>query len=64
MVDYLLDDAQLLVQPQHAYHCLEIMVKAQVAASSGATQSIDSTFHGVPYRVDDICVQTWREGRT
>jgi predicted dehydrogenase len=57
MVDCLLDGEQLLIQPQHAYHCLEVMVKAQVAASSGVAQAIDSTFDGIPYRTDDIYVQ-------
>ena len=47
----------MLIQPQHAYHCLEVMVKAQLAASTGQAQTIDSTIDAVPYRADDIYVQ-------
>lgn len=57
MVDCLLDGEQLLIQPEHAYHCLEVMIKAQEAARSGVAQTIDSTFDGIPYQVDDIYVQ-------
>ena len=57
LVDCLLDGAELLIQPQHAYHCLEVMVKAQLAASTGQAQTIDSTTDSVPYRPDDIYVQ-------
>lgn len=57
LVDCVIDGAELLIQPQHAYHCLEVMVKAQLAASSGQAQTIDSTIDPVPYRPDDIYVQ-------
>ena len=42
LVDCVLDDAELLVRPEHAYHCLEVMVKAQLAAASGETQEVSS----------------------
>jgi predicted dehydrogenase len=57
LVDCLVDGVELLIQPQHAYHCLEVMVKAQVAASTGQAQTIESTIDPVPYRPDDIYVQ-------
>lgn len=57
MVDCLIDGTDLLIQPSHAYHCLEIMVKAQLAAATGQAQTIESTIDPVPYQADEIYVQ-------
>ncbi len=57
LVDCALDGAELLVRPEHAYHCLEVMVKAQLAASSGEVQTVSSTIDPVPYDPEAIYVQ-------
>lgn len=57
LVDCLIDGTDLLIQPNHAYHCLEVMVKAQVAASTGMAQTIESTTEPIPYRPEEIYVQ-------
>ena len=62
LVDCVLDDAELLIRPEHAYHCLEVMVKAQAAASSGDTQEVSSRIGPLPYDPDAIYVQ--RGGKT
>ena len=62
LVDCVLDDAELLVRPEHAYHCLEVMVKAQLAAASGETQEVSSRIGPLPYDPDAIYVQ--RGGKT
>ena len=48
LVDCVLDDVELLIRPEHAYHCLEVMVKAQAAASSGETQEVSSRIGPTP----------------
>ncbi len=57
MVDCLLDGAELLVRPEHAYHCLEVMIKAQQAAATGVTQQIESRMQPIPYDPAAIFVQ-------
>ena len=57
LVDCALDGAELLIRPEHAYHCLEVMVKAQLAATSGVTQTVSSTVGPVPYDPAEIYVQ-------
>ena len=57
MIDCVLDGGDLLVRPEHAYHCLEVMVKAQMAAASGETQTVSSTIDPLPYDADAIYVQ-------
>ena len=57
LVDCVLDGADLLIRPEHAYHCLEVMTKAQIAATTGEAQMISSTVDPVPYDVDAIYVQ-------
>ncbi len=57
MVDCLIDGTDLLIQPRHAFHGLEVMTKAQLAASTGIAQPIESTMEPVPYRPDEIYVQ-------
>lgn len=57
MVDCLIDGTDLLIRPSHAYHCLEVMVKAQLAASSGMAQTIESTVEPIPYAPEEIYVQ-------
>jgi predicted dehydrogenase len=54
MVDCLLDGTRLLVEPSHAYHCLEIMIKAGVAASTGQTQEISSRVEPLSYRAAEL----------
>lgn len=57
LVDCLIDGDELLIRPEHAYHCLEIMAKAEVAASTGFTQEISSRVGRLPYDADAIYVQ-------
>ena len=57
LVDCVLGSEELLVRPEHAYHCLEVMVKARVAAVSGETQAVSSTIEPVPYDPEAIYVQ-------
>ncbi|MDE0495588.1 MAG: Gfo/Idh/MocA family oxidoreductase [Acidimicrobiaceae bacterium] len=57
LVDCVIDGSRLLVRPEHAYHCLEVMVKAQVAAASGETQTVSSTVDPLPYDPGEIYVQ-------
>ncbi len=62
LVDCVLDGAELLIRPEHAYHCLEVMVKAQLAAVSGQAQDVDSRIDPLPYEPEAIYVQ--RGGKT
>ena len=57
LVDCVIDGDELLIRPEHAYHCLEVMLKAQLAASSGATQTVLSTVDPLPYDPEAIYVQ-------
>ena len=57
LVDCVLDGTRLLIRPEHAYHCLEVMVKAQLAATSSETQTVSSTIDPVPYDPQAIYVQ-------
>ena len=57
LVDCIIDGAPLLIRPEHAYHCLEVMDKAQLAAASGETQTVSSTVEPLPYDPDAIYVQ-------
>jgi len=57
LVDCLVDGAELLIRPEHAYHCLEVMTKAQIAATMGETQPVDSTVDRIPYDIEAIHVQ-------
>ena len=57
MVDCLLDGEPLLVRPEHAYHCLEVMTKARLAAVTGKTQDVASRAPAVPYDTEAIYVQ-------
>ncbi|MYA85394.1 MAG: Gfo/Idh/MocA family oxidoreductase [Acidimicrobiaceae bacterium] len=57
LVDCVIDSERLLIRPEHAYHCLEVMVKARLAAVSGETQAVSSTVDPVPYDPEAIYVQ-------
>ena len=57
LIDCILDDAPLLVRPEHAYHCLEVMAKARIAAETGQAQTIESEAPEVPYDPASIYVQ-------
>ena len=57
LVDCILDEVPLLVRPEHAYHCLEVMVKARVAAETGRAETIESSAPAVPYDTASIYVQ-------
>lgn len=54
LVDCLVDGVDLLIQPAHAYHCLEVMVKAGLAASTGKAQDIVSTSPPLAYTHEDL----------
>ncbi len=57
LVDCLLDGADQLILPAHAFHCLEVMTKAREAAITGRTQEIASRSPAVPYDPSSIYVQ-------
>ncbi len=57
MVDCLLDGTPLLIRPEHAFHSLEVMTKARIAAVTGQTQDVTSKAPAVPYDRDEIYVQ-------
>ncbi len=57
LVDCLIDGDDLLIRPEHAYHCLEIMVAAEAAAATGEAQTISSRIDPLPYDPDSIYVQ-------
>lgn len=44
MIDCIRTGRRPYTRPEHAYHVLEIMLKAMEAAASGATQRVESTF--------------------
>ncbi|WP_152363955.1 Gfo/Idh/MocA family protein [Microlunatus speluncae] len=44
LVDCIRHDREPLIRPEHAYHVLEIMIKAIESAREGRTLTIDSTF--------------------
>ncbi|MGZ8719342.1 MAG: Gfo/Idh/MocA family protein [Aeromicrobium sp.] len=54
LVDVVLDGQRQLVRPEHAYHALEVMIKATVAARTGQTQAVDSRIDPMPYDPDRI----------
>lgn len=57
LVECVLHEAPLLVRPEHAYHCLEVMIKAQIAAETGKSQDVLSRAPAIPYEVDEIYIQ-------
>ncbi len=57
LVERLTEGIDLLIRPEHAYHCLEIMTKAQLAASTGEAQEISSRIDPLPYDAESIYVQ-------
>ena len=48
------DGATQLIKPRHAFHVLEIMLAADRAASTGATQELTSTFDPLAFDPDSI----------
>ena len=46
---------QLAVTPEHAYHVLEIMIKAQVSSKTGQVQSIESSFPEISFGEKSEC---------
>lgn len=44
LVECILDGTKPIITPEHGYHVLEIMLKAEEAARTGMTQTIESTF--------------------
>ena len=48
------DGATQLIQPRHAFHVLEIMLAADRAAATGATQDLSSTFEPLSFDPDSI----------
>lgn len=57
LVDCITGGHDLLIRPEHAYHCLEIMAKAQTAAATGEAQAISSRIEPLRYDPDSIYVQ-------
>ncbi len=50
--------APQLMAPRHAYHVLEIMLKADEAARTGRAQNVSSTFDPIPYDPDSIVLES------
>ena len=48
------DGATRLMQPEHAFHVLEIMLAADRAAATGGAQELAGTFDPLPYDPDSI----------
>ena len=44
MIECIQSSVQPLITPEHAYHVIEIMLKALEAGRDGQTKTIDSTF--------------------
>jgi predicted dehydrogenase len=44
LVECIQQKVKPLITPEHAFHVLEIMLKAQESGRAGKTQAIDSTF--------------------
>ncbi len=57
LVDCLVEGVDLLVRPEHAYHCLEVTIKAQLAATTGQSQDVVSRVERLRYDPNDIYVQ-------
>lgn len=49
LVDCIHTGRQPLMTPAHAYHVLEVLLKAQIAGSTGQTQTIESTFPALSF---------------
>jgi predicted dehydrogenase len=56
LVECLIHDREPLITPEHAYHVLEIMVKAEEAAADGQMRDLTSTFP--PLRLDPDSIET------
>ncbi len=54
LVDVAVDGHVQLIRPEHAFHTLEVMTKATVAARTGQAQTIDSTISPMPFNPDSI----------
>ena len=52
------DGAPRLMLPRHAYHVLEIMLKADEAARTGRAQTLSSTVDPIPYDPDSIVLES------
>ena len=48
------DGATQMIQPSHAFHVLELMLAADRAAATGATQDLTSTFEPLPFDPEEI----------
>ena len=51
------DGAPQLMAPRHAYHVLEVMLKADEAARTGEAQTVSSTLDPIPYDPDSIALE-------
>jgi predicted dehydrogenase len=58
LVDVVVDGERQLIRPEHAYHALEVMIKATTAAQTGQAQTIDSTVGPMPYDPDSIILRS------
>jgi predicted dehydrogenase len=60
LVDCVQNQQPLRVTPEHAYHVLEIMVRAQEAAKDGVTRLLDSSFPPLATHESDIAIAAHR----
>jgi predicted dehydrogenase len=44
LVECIRDGSEPIIRPEHAYHVLEIMLKAEAAGQDGQARTIESTF--------------------
>jgi hypothetical protein len=52
MVESIQNGTKPIITPEHGYHVLEIMLKAQEAGRDGIARTIDSTFTPPSFAVD------------
>jgi hypothetical protein len=58
LVDVVVDGKQQLIRPTHAFHALEVMIKATEAARTGQAQSISSTIGPMPIDADSVVLRS------
>jgi predicted dehydrogenase len=58
LVDVVVDGERQLIRPEHAFHALEVMIKATTAAHTGQTQTIESTVEPMPFDPESIILRS------
>jgi predicted dehydrogenase len=58
LVDVVVDSKPQLIRPSHAFHALEVMMKATEAARTGQAQTISSTIEPMPIDAESIVLRS------